>query len=156
MGRLTLYTPELASELLRRLSGGEPLAQICRDDHMPAVSTVSDWKKVYPDFADRFLTARDEGFDEIAADCLRIANTPLVGETETSKEWGTEVKRGDMLDHRKLQIETRLKLLAKWDPRRYGERIHQEHSGQIGVTGLAGKMRGRRGAGGDSTVEDLV
>ena len=34
----------------------------------------------------------------------------------------TEVRRGDMLGHRKLQIETRLKLLAKWDPKRYGGR----------------------------------
>lgn len=155
MGRHTLYTPELANELLRRLAGGEPLAEICRDAHMPAVSTVSDWKKAHPDFAERFGTARDEGFDEIAADCLRIANTPLTGETTTTKEWGTEVKKGDMLDHRKLQIETRLKLLAKWDPRRYGELQKVEHSGGLTITSLASRMRQRRAptAGG---VEDLV
>lgn len=35
----------------------------------------------------------------------------------------TERTREDMLGHRKLQIETRLKLLAKWDPRRYGEKV---------------------------------
>ena len=28
-----------------------------------------------------------------------------------------------MLGHRKLQVETRLKLLAKWDPKRYGEKL---------------------------------
>jgi hypothetical protein len=28
-----------------------------------------------------------------------------------------------MLGHRKLQIETRLKLLAKWDPKRYGDKL---------------------------------
>ena len=27
-----------------------------------------------------------------------------------------------MLGHRKLQIETRLKLLAKWNPKKYGDR----------------------------------
>jgi hypothetical protein len=29
----------------------------------------------------------------------------------------------DMLGHRKLQIETRLKLLAKFNPKKYGDRI---------------------------------
>jgi hypothetical protein len=29
----------------------------------------------------------------------------------------------DMLGHRKLQIETRLKLLAVWDPKRYGNKV---------------------------------
>lgn len=152
MPRLSLYTPELADELLRRLASGEPLAQICRDDRMPAVSTVNEWKTTYPDFGERFGKARDEGFDQIAADCLRIANTPVVGETETSKEWGTEVKKGDMLEHRKLQIETRLKLLAKWDPRRYGDMQKIEHSGQIATNTLAARMRKRR----DGGVEDLV
>jgi hypothetical protein len=28
-----------------------------------------------------------------------------------------------MLGHRRLQIETRLKLLSKWDPKRYGDKI---------------------------------
>jgi hypothetical protein len=151
--RQTLYTQELADEIIERLSGGEPLAEICRDAHMPKVRTVSDWKKQHPDFGERFLQARDDGFDEIAADCLRIANTPVTGETETSKEWGTEVKRGDMLDHRKLQIETRLKLLAKWDPRRYGDKQQVEHSGGIEVKSIAQRMRQRRA---DTGVEDLL
>lgn len=137
------YTEALADEICERLSKGEPLAAICRDEHMPAVRTVSKWKKAHPDFEERFLQARDEGFDAIAADCLQIANTPLPGTTETSKEWGMEVKKGDMLDHRKLQIETRLKLLAKWDPRRYGELQKVEHSGEVTVNGLAGRMRNR-------------
>lgn len=32
----------------------------------------------------------------------------------------------------KLRVETRLKLLAKWDPKRYGEKITQEISGPDG------------------------
>ena len=37
-----------------------------------------------------------------------------------------------MLGHRKLQVETRLKLLAKWDPKRYGDLMRQEISGPDG------------------------
>ena len=123
-GRPSLYTVALAEEICQRLGKGEPLAVICRDEHMPAVRTVSDWKEAYPEFSANFARARDDGFDAIAADCLEIANTPLEGvETVTKDDGKTEIRAGDMLGHRKLQIETRLKLLARWDPKRYGEKV---------------------------------
>ena len=37
------------------------------------------------------------------------------------------IKKVDMLGHRKLQIETRLKLLAKFNPKKYGDKV--VHSG---------------------------
>ena len=51
---------------------------------------------------------------------------------KTSKD-GTETVVEDMLGHRKLQIETRLKLLAKWDPKRYGKKLdlNNHHTGDI-------------------------
>jgi hypothetical protein len=45
-----------------------------------------------------------------------------MGETETSSATGLTITRQDMLGHRKLLIETRLKLLAKWNPKKYGDR----------------------------------
>ena len=98
---------------------------------MPSVRTVSDWTKtddsrpeaVPATFSAEFAQARARGEDAIAADCLRIADTPLEGVEITTDEKGTTEKRGDMLGHRKLQIETRLKLLAKWNPKRYGDKV---------------------------------
>ena len=46
---------------------------------------------------------------------------------KVKKEKPIEVKKEDMLGHRKLQIETRLKLLAKWNPKKYGDKV--THSG---------------------------
>jgi hypothetical protein len=67
------------------------------------------------------------GFDALAVRCLEIANTPLEGEeTVIDGDGKLTVMHGDMLGHRKLQIETILKLLAAWDPRRYGERLHTD------------------------------
>ncbi|EFX61321.1 hypothetical protein DAPPUDRAFT_340134 [Daphnia pulex] len=56
-------------------------------------------------------------------DCLRIADTPAIGEIITDDGEKVTVKREDMLGHRKLQIETRLKMLAKFNPKRYGDKI---------------------------------
>jgi hypothetical protein len=76
-----------------------------------------------PEFSADFARARARGFDAIAAQALQISDTPHEGvEYITKADGSTEEKRGDMLGHRKLQIETRLKLLARWDPKRYGER----------------------------------
>lgn len=118
-----LYTDELAAEICRRIGEGETLQSICRQEGMPAVRTVNDWTVEFPSFGAEFARARVRGFDAIAAETMRIADTPLVGEETTEKANGdVEIRKADMLGHRKLQIETRLKLLAKWDPKRYGER----------------------------------
>ena len=123
-GRPSTYTEVKGLEICERLGKGEPLAQICRAEGMPAVRTVSLWREMHPEFSASFARAREDGWDALAAQCLEIANTPIEGlETVTKDDGRTEEKRGDMLGHRKLQIETRLKLLAKWDPKRYGEKL---------------------------------
>lgn len=91
---------------------------------MPAWRTVYLWIDEHPEFAARFARAREVGFDAIAAEALEIANTPQVGvRTETTDDGKTKEVREDMLGHRKLQIETRLKLLAKWSPKKYGDKV---------------------------------
>lgn len=142
-GRKSTYTQKIADEICLRLSQGIPLAEICRDETMPGYRTVSDWKAALPGFAASIARAREDGFDVIAADCLRIADTLEVGVEKIEKaDGGTEIRRGDMLGHRKLQIETRLKLLAKWDPKRYGEKVQFGSDPQNPITMLLGAMQG--------------
>lgn len=138
------YTEALTIEICERIGNGEPLAQICRDEHMPQLTTVYDWQHAHPEFAERVARARVAGFDMIAQEALTIADTPIVGivsklgKGEANKD-GTpgelvvvEQRREDMLGHRKLQVDTRLKLLACWDPRRYGAKVSQEITGADG------------------------
>jgi hypothetical protein len=122
-GRPASFTQALADEVCDRISNGEPLAVVCREDRMPHRSTVAGWCLAKPEFAASYAFAREIGFDAIAAECLKIADTPLEGiRTRTGKD-GEEITREDMLGHRKLQIETRLKLLSKWCPQRFGDRL---------------------------------
>lgn len=120
LGRPSTFQQVVADEICARLSKGEPLAHICRDDHMPAVRTVSDWKVAHASFSADFACARDDGYDTIAAECLSIAD-------EISKDtvYGDNGERPntEWIARSKLRIETRLKLLAKWDPKRYGEKL---------------------------------
>ena len=129
LGRPTSFRQHIADEICARLSTGEPLAQICRDEHMPAVRTVSDWKKADEAFSAAFARAREDGFDQIAADCLDIADETSMDTLST--EHGDRPNT-EWISRSKLRIETRLKLLAKWDPKRYGEKVTQEVTGPNG------------------------
>jgi hypothetical protein len=131
-GRPTLANDERKNKILDGISKGTPLTVICRDLGI-CDDTVRDWMKVDEDFSRDIARARQLGFDAIAFEALQIADTPMIGTEEATKEWGVEVKRSDMLGHRKLQVETRLKLLAKWDPKRYGDMVRQEISGPDGA-----------------------
>lgn len=118
--------------ICERLAQGEPMTVICRDLGVP-VKTVNDWRLADAEIRAQFDEARDLGYDAIAHDTLRIADTPQLGVIEKlepvkqrngrTKLVVTERRNEDMLGHRKLQVETRLKLLARWDPRRYGEKV---------------------------------
>ncbi|NSX16927.1 helix-turn-helix domain-containing protein [Cupriavidus taiwanensis] len=120
-------------EICGRIAEGQTLAEICREEGMPSRRTVYDWIRDDADFAKAMETARDIGADAIAEEALRIADSPLEGvELEIGADGGTKEKRGDMLGHRKLQVETRLKLLAKWHPKKYGEKVTAEHVGANG------------------------
>jgi hypothetical protein len=123
MGRKTSYTDEVADAILQLLEKGEPLQQICRREGFPAARTVYDWIDENPQFAASFAHARARGFDAIAADCLRIADESAgdVIQTENGPKQNPEFAARS-----KIRIETRLKLLAKWDPKRYGDKIQVE------------------------------
>ncbi len=116
------YTEKVGRTICERIAEGEPLRPICRDLGI-YWRTIYGWMERHEDFREQFARARQVGFDAIAEEALEIANTPVVGETETVGPDGTTIKREDMLGHRKLQIWTRLQLLAKWDPKRYGEKV---------------------------------
>lgn len=119
------YTKALADEICARLAKGEPLAAICRDAHMPAKRTVSDWKVAHPEFAEAVQDARDDGYDAIAAGTLLIADDARNDFMEQLKADGTSdvVFNSEHVQRSKLRIDTRLKLLAKWDPKRYGDKV---------------------------------
>lgn len=127
MPRKTTYTQALADEICHLVSEGRPLKTFCREKGLPW-RTVYDWVRDHPDFAERYQLARDMGMDAIAEEALEIADTPQVGTIVTEKGTSTETRTEDMLGHRKLRFDARLKLLAKWNPKKYGERVVQEVS----------------------------
>lgn len=130
MGRPSDFTPELLEEICDRLAKGEPLAAICRDDHMPSDRTVRNWMSapdvsVSVDISSAIARAREVGFDAIAAECLEIAEDGSHDYKHKKRSNGEEYEEFDSehVQRSKLRIDTRLKLLSKWDPKRYGDKL---------------------------------
>lgn len=101
--------------VIERVSAGITLAQVVRELNF-GLRTWYDWMEQSPELAARFARARELGFDIIAASTLDIADE----KPERNQNGGIDA---GSVQHAKLRIETRLKLLAKWDPKRYGEKV---------------------------------
>ena len=115
-GRPSKYTPELAAEIARRLSEGEPLRQICRDEHMPHWTNMYEWMAQDPELSVRIACAREVGQDAIAEEIYREISM------DPEREERGRIDPG-YVQLIKARAEIKLKLLAKWNPKRYGDRV---------------------------------
>ena len=117
----TLYPnkEQLKNEIVVWISNGKTLRDFCRQDHAPSFRTIYDWLAEDAAFDSRFARARDIGHDAIAEECLQLVDKePL----EVFDEAGNKRYDPGSISWRKSQVETRLKLLAKWNPKKYGDK----------------------------------
>lgn len=114
MGRPSSYTPEVAAEICRQLACGVPLAKICAQDGMPHYTTVRRWEADHPDFRVNSARAKQDGTHHLADSALMIADEPLPKDPEAAR---TELAK------RRLQIDTRMRLIGKWNSRAYGDKV---------------------------------
>ena len=139
-GRPTLYSPEMADRICEELMLGRSLRAICEeDDWSPGFRTVIGWlAQDVPGFRAKYAAAREVQADVHADDIVYIADRTELGEIETDKfdKDGnpiTEVRRADMIEHRKLRITTRQWTAEKLRPKAYGTKQFVEHSGGIAL-----------------------
>ena len=114
---MSIYPPERVNELcdliLERLASGVLMAKVLRmpDVDVP-VSTFKMWRKARPELDEAVEEARAAGFDFIGATILDIVDglAPVPGvPSEASRD--------------KARADARFKLLARYAPHIYGERV---------------------------------
>ena len=134
-GRPSLYTPELADEICRRLSEGETLRAICAEEGKPHATTVLEWVREDRDgISNRYARARELGFAAIGEEMMRIADEPVQAEKVTVKADGTtETVTMDAVERSRLRVDTRKWLLTKWAPKLFGDRSALEVTGKDGA-----------------------
>ena len=151
MGRPTKFTQALAEKICDRIADRESLRSICRDDDMPAKSTVLSWlaDDGKAAFRARYALAREILADGFVDELVEIADDRsndwiekknAAGETTGWQENGEAIRRSQ------LRIATRQWVAEKLKPKKYGAKVELDH----GVTGevsqlldvINGKTRG--------------
>jgi hypothetical protein len=101
--------------VLLAVSDGIPLAQVCRDVGI-GLRTWYEWCDADAELSAQIARARKSGYDVIATDVLRIVDEqPPVTANGTSDS--------GYVAWQKNRAWARMQLLAKWDPKRYGDKL---------------------------------
>jgi hypothetical protein len=122
-GRPTDYTAEIADEICTRLANGESLRAICgsdRDDFMPHIGTVLRWVSQNNEFREQYAKAREIQAETHADDIVTIADGP----TEADDSVKTARDR--------LRVDARKWVASKLLPKKYGDKVTNEHVGPDG------------------------
>jgi hypothetical protein len=132
-GRPSIYTAEIAEAICERLAAGESLKSICRDDAMPAESTVRNWaQQDVKGFYEMYTRARNVGLDAIADEILDIADDD--SRDSQVDEKGAERPNPSAIQRDRLRVDARRWYLSKLAPKRYGERVQVEGGGDTSIT----------------------
>jgi hypothetical protein len=134
MARPTDYTLELTDTICARLSEGESMRSICRDDDMPVLTTIFRWLREKPEFKQQYDIAKEESAESLADEMVDIADNevsqPLIvnGEPVMVDGKTVEVVDSTAVAHAKLRIDTRKWAASKLKPKKYGEKVQNENT----------------------------
>jgi hypothetical protein len=130
VGRPSIFTPEIAAAICDEIAAGRSLRTICDREDMPAKSTVFLWLSKNKDFLDQYVRAREAQADAMAEEILDIADD---GTNDTYQDEHGNVRTDqEVIGRSRLRVDTRKWLMSKLAPKKYGEKITQEHSGVDG------------------------
>jgi hypothetical protein len=121
----TKRTPKLEAEVLERLALGETLAALGRELGFHA-TTWNDWCARDEALNLAHLRARDTGADALAEQTLALIDA------EPARVDG-KIDPGHV-QWKRAQVDTRLRLLACWNPRKYGAKTQTTIGNKEGET----------------------
>jgi hypothetical protein len=120
---------KMFDKICDRMMNGESVTRILNDISM-SKKTFWDWLKD-KDLANQYTRAKDIYAQTIFDECLAISDTQEEGETIIVKtDGGEEIRKGDMIMHRRLKVDTRKWYLSKVLPKVYGEKLDLTTNGE--------------------------
>lgn len=121
------YTSEVADAILERLTDGQTLREICRDEGMPDERSVRRWAlSDLEGFGARYTKARELGYHSMADEIFDIADDARNDwmKRHNEKTGATdEVPNHEHINRSRLRVDTRKWFLSKVLPKIYGDKI---------------------------------
>ena len=132
-GRPTDYTLELSDLMCERLSCGESMRSISRDDSMPALATIFRWLREKPEFKEQYAIAKEASADALADDMLDIADNEAGRQAKDEDGNAITIIDSASVAHARLRVDTRKWAASKLKPKKYGDKVSQELTGTDGA-----------------------
>lgn len=123
IGKPADLTSDLIAELCERIMNGRSLRDVCRDDDMPEITKFYRRLHADPELAQQYARATSVRADMMFDEMFEIADNTEIGEKrKIDADGAVEITEGDMIEHRRLKIDTRKWALARMNPRKYGDK----------------------------------
>lgn len=135
IGRPSNYSDEIADKICEGLIDGRSLRSICLDDDMPGITTVMRWLSKNEDFREQYTRARELQADTIADEILDIADDGSNDWMERKSGEGEHLGwqfNGEAARRSQIRIDARKWMAGKMRPKKYGDKVQNEHSGPDG------------------------
>ena len=127
IGRPSSYTDAKAELICERIASGETLVAVCRDADMPTERTVYNWLDKNENFFRDYERARERQAERWAAEIVELADSVL-GERDSSPA----------VHAARLAVDARKWVVSRLLPKKYGDRVGVESSGNITVRVVQG------------------
>lgn len=137
-GRPSSYTSVVGDDICKRIAEGESLRAICSEEGMPDQTTVYRWIKDNEAFRQQYARAREDQAEHYLDDIIQIADdctddVIFLTVDDDSGEGGRAVIKHSAIARARVQIDTRKWAMSKLAPKKYGDKVLNEHSGLDGA-----------------------
>lgn len=129
-GRPTIFTHELGDAMCERIADGESMRSVCRDESMPAKSTVFRWLREMPVFKDQYLVAKLESADSHVDDMIDIADNGTndwMEKNATDEQKAVYKLNGESVQRSMLRVRTRQWASSRINKTKYGDSKELTH-----------------------------
>ena len=131
--------PLIVENLLVHVANGGTVRAFCREKHNPSYNTIYRWLDKDKELMTRFTyVSRFLGARAIAEEALELVDTipPVIGDGDNARMDNAHV------NWMRSRADLRLKLLAKWYPQEYGDKVGIDAKGDINLTITTGIPQG--------------
>lgn len=123
MSKKSSYTKEAGKIICDGLAAGRSLLSICTESGI-SYEAARNWERDIEQHRTDSLRAREIGCHALAEGCLEIADDARNDWMETNANDNAGWRaNGENIQRSRLRIDTRLRLLGKWLPKVYGEKV---------------------------------
>jgi hypothetical protein len=149
-----IRNPATAEFICSKIADGFTLRQIAKELDCEA-SAITDWVRHSNDFAAQYARAREVQAEKFADELVEIADD---GANDWYEREGIELPDHEHIQRSRLRADTRKWLMSKMLPKKYGDRLVNEHvgagGGPVELAVLTPAERAERQARAEALIDD--